>query len=181
MDGVERRSYNAVRTQDQEALSPTDTGSTDHSYSHTSHDQFPTAATADSFSIHSRTPLSSSRGLAHYPPPTEPVPTTHNMSEYPPRHGGQGPYMDMESRASSRNDLSQPTRGEGGQHRKGSSWDLLSNIKNFETEYTGYDSRKASEAHLAFADGDIPNTRVCSCLFSTPTGEIGSYSLCILP
>ncbi|XP_006461100.1 hypothetical protein AGABI2DRAFT_204597, partial [Agaricus bisporus var. bisporus H97] len=40
-----------------------------------------------------------------------------------------------------------------------SSWDLLSNVKKFEQDYQGFDSRNASEAHLVFADGDMPNNK----------------------
>lgn len=40
------------------------------------------------------------------------------------------------------------------------SWDLLSGIKRFEHGYEEFDSRNASEAHLAFADGDMPNNKV---------------------
>ncbi|KAL4264733.1 Mechanosensitive ion channel protein [Pleurotus pulmonarius] len=39
------------------------------------------------------------------------------------------------------------------------SWDLLSGIKRFEHGYEEFDSRNASEAHLAFADGDMPNNK----------------------
>lgn len=40
---------------------------------------------------------------------------------------------------------------------RNSSWDLLAGIR---TEYEEFDTRKASEAHLAFAQGDIPNNKV---------------------
>lgn len=39
------------------------------------------------------------------------------------------------------------------------SWDLLAGIKKFEHSYEGFDSRNASEAHLAFADGDVPKNK----------------------
>ncbi|KAJ7497312.1 Mechanosensitive ion channel-domain-containing protein [Mycena latifolia] len=40
---------------------------------------------------------------------------------------------------------------------KGGSWDLLSGIKKMEHSYQEFDpARNATEAHLAFADGDIP-------------------------
>jgi hypothetical protein len=141
MEAAERRSYNAVRTQ--ETLSPTDTGSTDHS--------FPTdhpidTRGADSFSVHSRTPLASSAAMSTYPPPPMPQPGVNKEGGY-----------DAESRAGSQTDLRQRQSRHG---MGGSSWDLLSGIKNFEAEYETYDSRKASEAHLAFAEGDLPNTKV---------------------
>jgi hypothetical protein len=42
------------------------------------------------------------------------------------------------------------------------SWDLLSGIKKFEHSYEEFDSRNASESHLAFADGDVPKNKVRS-------------------
>ncbi|KAL0576656.1 hypothetical protein V5O48_005316 [Marasmius crinis-equi] len=49
----------------------------------------------------------------------------------------------------------------GGKHRPGNSrnasWDLL---KRFENSYEEFDSRNASENHLAFADGDMPQNKV---------------------
>jgi hypothetical protein len=38
-------------------------------------------------------------------------------------------------------------------------------MKKFEQDYEGFDSRNASEAHLAFADGDIPKNKVCTSTF----------------
>ncbi|GLB37046.1 putative mechanosensitive ion channel [Lyophyllum shimeji] len=45
-----------------------------------------------------------------------------------------------------------------GRSRSGS-WDLLAGIKKFESSYEEFDTRNASEAHLAFADGDIPKSK----------------------
>lgn len=42
-----------------------------------------------------------------------------------------------------------------------SSWDLLAGIKKIEHSYEEFDSRNASQAHLAYADGDIPKNKVC--------------------
>ncbi|THV05025.1 hypothetical protein K435DRAFT_790441 [Dendrothele bispora CBS 962.96] len=39
------------------------------------------------------------------------------------------------------------------------SWDLLGGFKRFEHEYEEFDTRHASENHLAFAEGDIPQNR----------------------
>lgn len=44
---------------------------------------------------------------------------------------------------------------------RGASWDVLNSIRKFEHSYTEFDSRNASEAHLVFADGDIPKNKVC--------------------
>lgn len=40
---------------------------------------------------------------------------------------------------------------------RNSSWDLLAGIRN---DYEEFDTRKASEAHLAFAQGDVPDNQV---------------------
>ncbi|KAL0955922.1 hypothetical protein HGRIS_002114 [Hohenbuehelia grisea] len=40
------------------------------------------------------------------------------------------------------------------------SWDILSGIKRFEHSYEEFDSRNACQAHLAFADGDIPKNKL---------------------
>ncbi|RPD63790.1 hypothetical protein L227DRAFT_496301 [Lentinus tigrinus ALCF2SS1-6] len=51
----------------------------------------------------------------------------------------------------------------GGGHGRGqsrnASWDLLAGMRKFEQGYEQFDSRNASEAHLAFADGDIPKNK----------------------
>jgi hypothetical protein len=41
-----------------------------------------------------------------------------------------------------------------------SSWDLLGGARKFGEAYEHFDSRNASEQHLAFADGDLPNSKV---------------------
>ena len=48
-------------------------------------------------------------------------------------------------------------------HNAGSrstSWDLLAGIRKFEHSYEEFDMRNASEAHLAFAQGDMPTNKV---------------------
>lgn len=45
-------------------------------------------------------------------------------------------------------------------HSGSSSWDLLAGIRKFEHSYEEFDTRNASEAHLAFAEGDMPTNRV---------------------
>lgn len=47
-------------------------------------------------------------------------------------------------------------------HAANSSWDLLSGVRKFESEYEHFDSRNAKEKHLQFAEGDLPNNRVRS-------------------
>jgi hypothetical protein len=44
---------------------------------------------------------------------------------------------------------------------RSSSWDVLSGtMKRFEHSYEEFDTRNASNAHLAYADGDVPNNKV---------------------
>ena len=40
-----------------------------------------------------------------------------------------------------------------------SSWDLLAGIHKFEHEYEEFDTRKVSQPHLQFAEGDLPQNR----------------------
>ena len=46
------------------------------------------------------------------------------------------------------------------QHPRGSSWDLLGGARKFNEAYEQFDPRNASEQHLVFADGDLPNSKV---------------------
>ncbi|KAL1748755.1 Mechanosensitive ion channel-domain-containing protein [Schizophyllum fasciatum] len=39
------------------------------------------------------------------------------------------------------------------------SWDILNGIKRFENGYEEFDTRKATEEHLAFAEGDLPKNK----------------------
>ena len=48
-------------------------------------------------------------------------------------------------------------------HRSGNrngSWDLLAGLRKFEHSYEEFDTRNASQTHLAFADGDMPKNSV---------------------
>lgn len=47
-----------------------------------------------------------------------------------------------------------------GHPNKSQSWDLLAGYRKFEHSYEEFDTRNASEKHLVFADGDVPNTAV---------------------
>ncbi|CDO72761.1 hypothetical protein BN946_scf184994.g14 [Trametes cinnabarina] len=49
--------------------------------------------------------------------------------------------------------------------RVNGSWDLLAGMRKFEQGYEQFDSRNASQPHLAFADGDMPQGKVCSTSF----------------
>ena len=48
----------------------------------------------------------------------------------------------------------------GGQGSRSGSWDLLAGIRKFEHSYEEFRPSNASEAHLAFAEGDMPTNRV---------------------
>lgn len=65
------------------------------------------------------------------------------------------PRYDAAERAENISGMPLPRKPDN--HRT-SSWDLL---KKFEHGYEEFDSRNASQAHLAFADGDIPKNKVC--------------------
>jgi hypothetical protein len=57
------------------------------------------------------------------------------------------------------------------QHQKqhnprGASWDLLGGARKFNEAYEQFDPRNASEQHLVFADGDLPNSKASPRLFS---------------
>ncbi|KIK67405.1 hypothetical protein GYMLUDRAFT_156530 [Collybiopsis luxurians FD-317 M1] len=45
------------------------------------------------------------------------------------------------------------------QHHSSSSWDLLNGIRKFEHSYEEFDSRNASESHLVYAKGDLPDNK----------------------
>lgn len=55
-----------------------------------------------------------------------------------------------------------PGQSSGFQHHdnRSGSWDLLAGIRKFEQSYEEFDSRNASQAHLAFAEGDMPKNGV---------------------
>lgn len=73
--------------------------------------------------------------------------------------------------------MPQPNASQGSHHSGGSrrqshlhhpsgsrngSWDLLAGIRKIEHSYEEFDSRNASQSHLAFADGDTPKNKVRS-------------------
>lgn len=43
---------------------------------------------------------------------------------------------------------------------RSSSWDVLGGARKFNEAYEQFDPRNASEQHLVFADGDLPNSKV---------------------
>lgn len=72
-----------------------------------------------------------------------------------------------------------------------SSWDLLAGIRKFEHSYEEFDTRNASQSHLAFAEGDVPSNRVsrsvleyrqiqrcATCYSSTAPSSLGCTTIC---
>lgn len=49
---------------------------------------------------------------------------------------------------------------------RSSSWDLLGGARKFNEAYEQFDPRNASEQHLVFADGDLPNSKASHWLHS---------------
>lgn len=123
-------------------------------------------------SVHSDSPL---RGLPapSYPPVANPPQISPMPSSSGSSRKSRHVHMQMPSTADSRSPprydgdhraQSVPMPGEQRPtfHQSGSSWDLLAGIRKFEHSYEEFDSRNASEAHLAFAEGDMPTNGVSS-------------------
>lgn len=101
-----------------------------------------------------------------YPPRPQLERMETSGSRVPLSHDGQsgdhpgfpsGPKYDAE-RAQNISGMPYPHKPE---NNRTSSWDLLAGIKKLEHSYEEFDSRNASQAHLAYADGDIPKNKVC--------------------
>ncbi|KAJ7170538.1 Mechanosensitive ion channel-domain-containing protein [Mycena crocata] len=81
-----------------------------------------------------------------------PRPNTHDMSI-------NIPLNTLHSGSSSRPDA-RPVQDYDAERAAGGSWDLLNGIKKMEHSYQEFDpARNASESHLAFADGDLPQNK----------------------
>lgn len=129
-------------------------------------DSIPTVTShaQDNMSINSAAPL---RQQAN------PVDTSYPPLSNPPS-GGLTPVhesrvqfdttvSDVEANKEGRSHPQMPTpdsSGSRGHLSKNPSWDLLAGYRKFEHSYEEFDTRNASEKHLVFADGDIPNTTV---------------------
>jgi hypothetical protein len=65
---------------------------------------------------------------------------------------------------------------------RNSSWDLLGGARKFGEAYEQFDSRNASEQHLAFADGDLPKTKVkLSTRIGVYAGAGGTHNMSVCP
>jgi hypothetical protein len=88
---------------------------------------------------------------------------------YPPGVDPMAIPMSNLSASASRYD---PERGPGPKpelrHASGS-WDMLAGLKKMEHSYEEFDpARNATEPHLAFAEGDLPDNKVSSPRYSLP-------------
>ncbi|KAI4526439.1 hypothetical protein K525DRAFT_259127 [Schizophyllum commune Loenen D] len=89
-----------------------------------------------------------------YPPYSQnTMASSSSLPMYEPRRGEAGMGYPPESKGP-QSSMPRPTR-----LSRSPSWDILNGIKRFENQYEEFDTRKASEDHLAFADGDLPKNR----------------------
>lgn len=131
-------------------------------------DSIPTVTShaQDNMSINSAAPL---RHQAHsvdtgYPPVSNSAsggltPVNEPRVQFSPA------VSDVEANKEGRSYPQMPTPDSPAGHRHGHlskspSWDLLAGYRKFEHSYEEFDTRNASEKHLVFADGDVPNTAV---------------------
>lgn len=125
----------------------------------------------DNMSINSAAPLQqqSSSVDTGYPPVSQPspgglTPVHESRVQFSPTESDV--EANKEARSYPQMPTPEPSPGRG-HIGKSPSWDLLSGYKKFEHSYEEFDTRNASEKHLVFADGDVPNTAV-SIASSTP-------------
>lgn len=118
----------------------------------------------DNISINSAAPLHQQHNPVDtgYPPMNNPP-----SSGLTPVHERRVQFHQMDSdveankEGSSFSEMPTPDPSGGRGHiSKSPSWDILAGYKKFEHSYEEFDTRKASEKHLVFADGDVPNTAV---------------------
>ncbi|KAH9920051.1 Mechanosensitive ion channel-domain-containing protein [Fomitopsis serialis] len=73
-------------------------------------------------------------------------PKPHDFSSYPAADpGNPGMHQRTETSDTLRQD-----------HRRSASWDILGGIRRLEHSYVEFDPRRASQAHLVYAEGDMP-------------------------
>ena len=129
-------------------------------------DSIPTVAShaQDTMSIDSAAPLHQRSNPVDtgYPPVSNPSST--GLTPVHERHV-QFSHTDLDVEAnkegSTFSEMPTPDPSGGRGHiSKSPSWDLLAGYRKFEHSYEEFDTRNASEKHLVFADGDVPNTAV---------------------
>lgn len=138
----------------------------------TRRDSIPTVAShaQDTMSINSAAPLHHQNNPIDtgYPPVSNP-PSAGLTPVYERRVQFNHASSDVEANkeGSSYSEMPTPDPAGGRGHiSKSPSWDLLAGYRKFEHSYEEFDTRKASEKHLVFADGDVPNTTVSVVFFS---------------
>ena len=130
-------------------------------------DSIPTVTShaQDTMSINSAAPLRQQNNTIDtgYPPVSNPP--SAGLTPVHERRVQFGPSdSDVEANkeaGSSYSEMPTPDPSGGRGHTsKSPSWDLLAGYKKFEHSYEEFDTRNASEKHLVFADGDVPNSTV---------------------
>lgn len=134
-------------------------------------DSIPTVTShaQDTMSINSAAPLHQQTNPADtgYPPVSNP-PSAGLTPVHEARVQFGSTESDVEANKEARSYPQMPTpdsTGGRGHTGKSPSWDLLAGYKKFEHSYEEFDTRNASQKHLVFADGDIPNTPVSLVFF----------------
>ncbi|KAH9963910.1 Mechanosensitive ion channel-domain-containing protein [Russula dissimulans] len=141
-------------------------------------------ATSLSYTSHSRTPLNSNNphpaqsttSIAPPPLPAAPIYTssqTQAVQGLPP----QAYHEHHEHQPKTQNREQRPDHSV-----RNSSWDLLGGARKFGQAYEQFDPRNASEQHLVFADGDLPNAKASFFFFFLLNASIVTrWTLFILP
>lgn len=105
---------------------------------------------------------------------TSHLPLNRNPAQSAPQHG-DSPSQTQDDREgySSKVNFDSNSQSQRPQHNsRNSSWDLLGGARKFGQAYEHFDPRNASEDHLVFADGDLPNSKVTHhCFFDTHGSE----------
>jgi len=134
-------------------------------------------ATSLSYTSHSRTPLNTAnsphpaQSTTSIPLPSFPGASVPNYSQTQVVEGlpPQGYYEQQQQQQQQ----PQPTQNNHQQRpvhsSRNSSWDMLGGARKFGQAYEQFDPRNASEQHLVFADGDLPNSKVSFYLYSIDT------------
>ena len=93
---------------------------------------------------------------------TSHLPLNRNPAQSAPQHG-DSPSQTQDDREgySPKVNFDSNSQSQRPQHSsRNSSWDLLGGARKFGQAYEHFDPRNASEEHLVFADGDLPNSKV---------------------
>ncbi|KAF7792394.1 hypothetical protein EIP86_003431 [Pleurotus ostreatoroseus] len=123
---------------------------------------------SDSMSIRSDSPLRSSPYTTYPPLPSQQASSSREelrnsrhvrLVDSPSRMSRSLRNYDTNSSATTPM-MPQPGQSSGLRpESRSNSWDVMAGIRKIEHSYEEFDSRNASKAHLAFAEGDIPNNR----------------------